>query len=328
MSPDPAWANRTASTDEQRLEGDEALMRGEAALAAQWYRSAANQGDPVAQTRLGWLYREGNGVGRDHEQARLWFTQAALQGNSGGQFSLGTLYEHGRGVPRNPAEAARWYRLAADQGHAGAQNNLGWLYQNGQGLPRDPAEAARWYRLAADQGQPDALGNLGLLHLHGQGVPLNPAEGERLLRQAAAYGDREAGEIVRQLEAERRQRANTRAVLEQSPIYGLWRTRAPLVDQGLRRMYLTLEIRRNQVVFQYDCRFLDGSILIGSFTSRAEILEDRLKILDGGRSEATNAENSCAASVNPTTLPYRLDPSGLAITFGGREIALARAGAR
>jgi uncharacterized protein len=67
------------------------------AEAARWFRKAADQGDPVAQESLGWLYADGRGVGRDE------------------------------------TEAARLFRLAADQGHSRALNSLGLLYLNGRG---------------------------------------------------------------------------------------------------------------------------------------------------------------------------------------------------
>jgi len=40
------------------------------------------------------------------------------------QSSLGFIYDNGEGVPENDAEAVKGYRLAAEQGHASAQSNL------------------------------------------------------------------------------------------------------------------------------------------------------------------------------------------------------------
>jgi hypothetical protein len=49
----------------------------------------------------------------------------ANQGNAIAQTNLGVLYRDGKGVPQDYAEALRWYRKAADQGNAIAQTNLG-----------------------------------------------------------------------------------------------------------------------------------------------------------------------------------------------------------
>jgi TPR repeat protein len=46
--------------------------------AANWFRKAAEQGDPRAQYNLGVLFVNGRGVERDYAQAYVWLRQAAL----------------------------------------------------------------------------------------------------------------------------------------------------------------------------------------------------------------------------------------------------------
>jgi TPR repeat protein len=302
--------------------GDEAWARGDFTAAARWYTGPAQAGDAAAQTRLGWLYRNGRGVAQDYGAALNWFSLAARQGNPAGEYSLALLYQNGQGVRQDLGEAVRWYRAAATQGNAVAQNNLGWAYQTGRGVSQDYAEAARWYRLAASQGQRDALGNLGLLTLNGQGVPADRAEGERLLRLAAAQGDRDAAALVARLGAGR---PAVTAASSASTIYGLWRSTQAIRDEGLRQMYLVLKIKPNAVTFTYDCRFLDGSIVTGGFATHAEITDSTIRILDGGSSQATTGDNQCAAAIKPVTLPYRLTDSGLTVTFKDTVVTLARA---
>ena len=94
----------------------------------------------------------------------------AEQGNAGAQSNLGVMYANGDGVLQDNAEAVKWYRLAAEQGYAGAQFNLGIMYREGQGVPQDNAEAVKWYRLAAEQGDADAQNNLGFMYVYGKGV--------------------------------------------------------------------------------------------------------------------------------------------------------------
>ncbi|MFT5446561.1 MAG: hypothetical protein ACI9DC_001730 [Gammaproteobacteria bacterium] len=65
----------------------------------------------------------------------------AEAGNAYAQTSLGNMYANGNGVPEDDAEAVKWYRLAAAQGNADAQTNLGVMYDKGQGVPEDDAEA-------------------------------------------------------------------------------------------------------------------------------------------------------------------------------------------
>ena len=80
-----------------------------------------------------------------------WYRLAADQGYAVAQSNLGFMYANGQGVPQNHAEAVRWYRLAADQGNALAQYNLGIMYDSGDGVPENDIEAYKWLALAAAQ---------------------------------------------------------------------------------------------------------------------------------------------------------------------------------
>jgi TPR repeat protein len=68
------------------------------------------------------------------------------------QTSLGAMYANGQGVPKDDAQAVKWYRLAADQGDASAQTSLGAMYANGIGVPRDDVLAYMWSNLGAAGG--------------------------------------------------------------------------------------------------------------------------------------------------------------------------------
>ena len=84
----------------------------------------AEQGDVYAQTVLGLMYADGEGVPENDAEAVRWFRLAAEQGTARAQFNLGVMCERGEGVPENDAEAVKGYRLAAEQGDASAQSNL------------------------------------------------------------------------------------------------------------------------------------------------------------------------------------------------------------
>ncbi|MFB3150347.1 MAG: tetratricopeptide repeat protein, partial [Alphaproteobacteria bacterium] len=83
-------------------------------------------------------YEEG-----DFEAAFAAFSQLADAGDAPAQTKLGDMYSDGQGVAQDDAEAVRWYRLAADQGDANAQFNLGVMYDHGRGVAQDDAEAVR-----------------------------------------------------------------------------------------------------------------------------------------------------------------------------------------
>jgi TPR repeat protein len=115
------------------------------------YRELAEQGDALAQFKLGSFYYDGEGVPEDDAEAVMWFRKAAEQGHSGAQWFLGLCYANGEGVPEDDAEAAMWYRKVADQGVAVGQLFLGLCYANGEGVPEDDVKAYMWLNLASAQ---------------------------------------------------------------------------------------------------------------------------------------------------------------------------------
>ena len=89
-------------------------------------------------------------------EAVRWFRLAADQGDADAQSNLGLMYANGEGVLEDAPEAVKWLRLAADQGVAAAQFNLGVMYANGGGLPEDYVLGYAWLNLAATQGSETA----------------------------------------------------------------------------------------------------------------------------------------------------------------------------
>ena len=171
-------------------------------LAAKWYRLAADQGYGQAQSNLGILYQNGQGVPQDYAAAVSWFRKAADQGLAAAQHGLGNMYYEGQGVPQDYTAAVSWFRKAADQGLAQAQTNLGVMYEKGQGVPQDFKEATRLFRLAADQGLATAQGFLGSAFYNGQGVPQNYATAAAWYRKAAESGFPDAQSSLGQMYAD------------------------------------------------------------------------------------------------------------------------------
>jgi TPR repeat protein len=181
-------------------------------------RAAAEGEDVEAQRAMGIWYSNGeSGLPKDETQAAHWFKRAAELGDALAQTSLGWRYERGLGVTRDPAKAFQWYRRAALLGHVAAQFRLGVLYSEGQGVNQDAGESDAWYRKAAARGHllakqmlavraieeerySDAIPvlregvraglapsmvHLARLHMSGRGVPQDPKTAEDLLLAAA-----------------------------------------------------------------------------------------------------------------------------------------------
>ena len=93
---------------------------------------------------------------QDYVSASRIFIPLAEQGQPAAQSYLGFMFETGRGVPQNYTEAAMWYRRAAEQGDSLAQYSLGLLYDKGFGVPRDIVEAGKWLNLSTAAAPPRA----------------------------------------------------------------------------------------------------------------------------------------------------------------------------
>ena len=84
-----------------------------------------------------------------------WYRLAAEQGDAGAQSNLGLMYAEGQGVPKDYKTAVKWYRLAAEQGYVTAQVNLGVMYGMGTGIIQDWVYAHMWGIIAASNGNED-----------------------------------------------------------------------------------------------------------------------------------------------------------------------------
>jgi TPR repeat protein len=62
-------------------------------------------------------------VPQDYAEAAKWYRKAAEQGHPLGQLNLGFMYGTGRGVPQNDVEAYVWYSVSAAQGDIQAATN-------------------------------------------------------------------------------------------------------------------------------------------------------------------------------------------------------------
>jgi hypothetical protein len=171
-------------------DAEDAYGRGDYATASKLWRPLAEQGNALAQVRLGVMYEMGQGVPQDESEAVKWYRLAADQGDATGQVHLGLAYVTGKGAPQDDSEAVKWYRLAADQGDATGQVRLGLAYVTGKGVPQDDSEAVKWYRLAAEQGDAVARHTLGAMYDLGQGAPEDyQAEASKRIRRAADQGN-------------------------------------------------------------------------------------------------------------------------------------------
>jgi TPR repeat protein len=163
------------------------------ATALSSLQNYADEGQPVAQWKLGRMYADGDGVVQDNLRAFDYFSRIANQhaednpASPEAQIVAGAFVALGRyylqGIPNSrvaadPERAREMFAYAASYfGNADAQYNLARLYLDGIGTPRDAKYGVRWLGLAAQKGQHQAQALLGQMLFNGDHLQRQAARG-------------------------------------------------------------------------------------------------------------------------------------------------------
>ena len=105
-------------------EADRAQSRGDSAAAAAILQTAAEAGDPRAQTRLAWCFEAGRGVPRDLPAAARWFGKAAAAGDGEAMYALAVMHATGAGQAQDPVLSRQWLERSAAAGYPAAVAEL------------------------------------------------------------------------------------------------------------------------------------------------------------------------------------------------------------
>ncbi len=151
--------------------------------ALEWYRKAAEQGDPASMAALARL------LPRSDPQAVEFRLRSAGAGNPDAQYALG-LDLLGRGDEKALAESHAWFLKAAEQGHVGAQVAVGQQFLEGKAVKGNADQGRTWLQRAARSGDPAASFMLGRIYLANGDSDSEAAR--KSLQSAAEAGHREA----------------------------------------------------------------------------------------------------------------------------------------
>jgi len=169
--------------------------------AVKFYKSAAEAKQPYALFNLAILYMNGL-CGLEHNQFKAYelHLEAATKEVPPAMYEVALMLERGLGCNQNFSEAAFWYEEAASRGHLESFNNLGALYKNGDGVPKDEARCFICFSRAAEGGLAQGLYNLGLLYDQGIGCEEDHDKALDLCRKAAYKGHQKAKDIIKGLQ--------------------------------------------------------------------------------------------------------------------------------
>ena len=154
------WVARAYSRGRLGYPRDQGQARAIATLLVDDVGRQAQQGSVEAVFLMGTAYDEGLGVAEDAAVALQWFRTAAADGHTLAEHNLGNAYAAGRGVAPDLSAAVEWWTRAARKGDAVTQLRLGEAYEQGRGVPVDLSTAKRWYGDAAARGNAAAAAAL------------------------------------------------------------------------------------------------------------------------------------------------------------------------
>lgn len=146
------------------------------------------------------------------------------QGDPAAMTLMGDLLSSGRGITQDQARAASLYERAAVMGYGPAQIRFG-SYLTGQPDGLDSGKA--WLQKAADQQEYLAMRALGII---ARDIDDDPVEAARWLARAQAYGDPEAAQLIKDLQA--RQKARVEAAKARAKAQASQTAQAGGSDQG------------------------------------------------------------------------------------------------
>jgi TPR repeat protein len=179
-----------AKTLEEHFEaGFSAYDSNDYATAKKEFEICAKEDHSGAQTMLGAMYYDGEGVRKDYHEAVKWFRLAVSKKEIPAvQVMLAQMYYRGEGVPKDYHEAFKWSKAAATQHHPYAQRLLGLMYFNGEEVDQNYHEAFKWCQLAANQKDGPAQTLLGIMYYEGKGVRQNRLKAKEWFGKACDNG--------------------------------------------------------------------------------------------------------------------------------------------
>ena len=171
-------------------EASRAYGRGEYMAAAAELTPLARAGNPRAQFLLGRMTFYGHALPQDTAVAADWYRRAAEQGYAPAQLAFALALDNGWGVLQDRPGAVKWYRLAALQGEEPAMWRLAYHYRRGGAVARDLVLAWAWYDVLAVLGDGQAASERDWISLLGiRDDEITTARGVSIELQRLISGD-------------------------------------------------------------------------------------------------------------------------------------------
>jgi TPR repeat protein len=134
-----------------------------------------------AQYKLGLMFRNGWGLGKDEKNAEELLLQSAKGGNAEAMNELGRMYEKGQKYE----DAIKFYKESASKKNKFAIYNLANLFYFGEGVEQDYSSAFKLLEQSAGLGHPKSQFDLAHMLDDGIGIEKNPELAFEFFTQSA-----------------------------------------------------------------------------------------------------------------------------------------------
>ncbi|SOS48753.1 conserved exported hypothetical protein [Tenacibaculum dicentrarchi] len=159
------------------LKGDEYINK-DINKSKEYLKPCIAIGNANAQLLMGRIYLSEEDEDKYREAFKL-IKASAKQGNAIAATDLGILYKNGKGCKLNYNKARKWLKKGHDLGNNKATYSLGYLYLKGFGnINQDYKKAVKWFKKS---NYSMAKYWLGICYYHGYGVKKNIVKAKELL---------------------------------------------------------------------------------------------------------------------------------------------------
>lgn len=180
---------RSANMGFTRALVDRGCLEKSGAPALVWLKQAAAKDCKYAMYPMYLIYRNGQGVVKDVDEANRWLKIGAELGCAKCQWLLGCNYHYGEdGFPVNVNQAIFWLERAAYQNQDDAMEELGEIFHDGILVKRNTNKTLYWYQKAAELKNKIAIERLAGMYQYGDGVDVNKEKAFKLMKEAASLG--------------------------------------------------------------------------------------------------------------------------------------------
>ena len=169
-------------------------------VAKEYYEKAISAGEPLAALALGYLYQNGDGVGKDYKKAMELYEQAISDGCVEANVGIGDFYQSGYdGYETDGFKAIEYFEKATDgeepEWVSYAYVSIATIYAD----EGDEARAEEWYKKRfdalktfAEAGDADAMNEIGYMYQMGRGVEQDYAKAFEWYEKAVGEGNSDA----------------------------------------------------------------------------------------------------------------------------------------